>query len=173
MLNTALGGIFSSRLNLDLREAHGYTYGAFSGLELHRHSGVLLASGVVQPLRTSEAAAALPGDIARLRDEVLPDEELSGVKERLQQELPAVLETDERATSALAQLAVFGLPADEYARHMASIDAVTAADVKRVARRYLGPDAIRLVIVGDRNKFRASLQAAGVGEPDVRPCGSR
>jgi zinc protease len=168
VMNSILGGMFSSRINLNLREEHAYTYGARSRFAMRHGPGPFTAGGAIFADKTSDAVRELLKEMTRIRDDEVSKEELADAKENLRLQMPGRFETVTDVTSALADIAVYGLPLDEYARRPAQIDAVTAADVKRVARTYLHPDAVRIIVVGDRAKLEPSLRELGVGTLEVR-----
>ncbi|MGH7293713.1 MAG: M16 family metallopeptidase, partial [Polyangiaceae bacterium] len=161
VMNLILGGSFSSRINLELREAKAYTYGAHSGFALRHGAGPFAAGGAIFAEHTVDAARALLAQVERIRTEPVTAEELTEAKENAKLALPARFETVDELTGALQELAVYGLPLDEYAQRTARIDAVTAADVERVAKRWLHPQAMRIVITGDRAKVEHGLMDLG------------
>jgi predicted Zn-dependent peptidase len=161
VMNLILGGSFSSRINLELREAKAYTYGAHSGFSLRHGAGPFAAGGAIFAEHTVDAARSLLAQIDRIRAEPVTAEELSEAKENAKLALPARFETVDDLTGALEELAVYGLPLDEYAQRIAHIDAVTAADVQRVARKWLRPEELRIVVAGDRSKIEHGLTDLG------------
>jgi len=168
VMNGILGGMFSSRINLELREAHAYTYGAHSRFSMRHGAGPFLAGGAIFAQHTGDALKLLLVQVARIRDEPVTPEELADAKENARLALPARFESVDDVTGALEDLAVYGLPLDEYARRSARIDAVTAGDVQRVARRWLRPDAMRVVVTGDRARIEKDLASLGLGAIDLR-----
>ncbi|MGO9838768.1 MAG: M16 family metallopeptidase [Polyangiaceae bacterium] len=168
VMNAILGGMFSSRINLDLREAHAYTYGAHSRFSMRHGAGPFVAGGAIFAQHTGDALKALLAHVARIRDEPVTPEELADAKENARLALPARFEAVDDVTGALQDLAVYKLPKDEYAKRAARIDAVTAADVQRVARQWLHPDAVRIVVTGDRARIEKELAALGLGAIELR-----
>jgi predicted Zn-dependent peptidase len=168
VMNAILGGMFSSRINLDLREAHAYTYGAHSRFSMRHGAGPFLAGGAIFASHTGDAVRALLAHVARIRDEAVTPEELADAKENARLALPARFESVDDVTGALEELAVYGLPLDEYAKRAARIDAVTAADVQRVARQWLHPDAMRVVVTGDRQAIERDVAPIGLGPIELR-----
>jgi zinc protease len=161
VMNLILGGMFSSRINLDLREAKAYTYGAHSRFAMRHGAGAFAAGGAIFAEHTADAARELLAQVTRMRDEPVTAEELADAKENARLALPARFETAEDVTAALQDIAVYGLPLDEYDSRAARIDAVTAADVQRVARQWLRPDTLRVVVTGDRARVEKDLTALG------------
>ncbi|HEX3343948.1 MAG TPA: pitrilysin family protein [Polyangiaceae bacterium] len=164
IMNLILGGMFSSRINLELREAKAYTYGAHSGFALRHGAGAFAAGGAIFAEHTADAARAIAAQIDRMRAEPVSAEELADAKENAKLALPARFESVEELTGVLEDMAVYEMPLDEYAQRAARIDAVTAADVQRVAKKWLHPEAMRIVIAGDRAKVEHSLMDLGAVE---------
>jgi zinc protease len=164
IMNLVLGGMFSSRINLELREAKAYTYGAHSGFSLRHGAGAFAAGGAMFAEHTSEAARELIAQVERIRAEPVTAEELDNAKENAKLALPARFESVDELTGVLEDMAVYKLPLDEFAQRAARIDAVTAADVQRVAKKWLKPERMRIVIAGDRAKVEHSLLDLGTIE---------
>lgn len=168
LMNTILGGQFSSRLNLNLREKHAYTYGAGSGFDMRHFAGPFTAGGAIVREKTEPAAEEILAEIKRIVDAEVTDEELADAKTNLVRRLPAQFETVSEIAGALAYLAIYGLPLDEYEKRAEAYKAITKADVQRVAKQYLAIDKIRLVIVGDANVIEKDLEKLGLGKPEIR-----
>jgi zinc protease len=164
IMNLILGGMFSSRINLELREAKAYTYGAHSGFSLRHGAGAFAAGGAMFAEHTADAAREITSQIDRIRSEPVKAEELADAKENAKLALPARFESVDELTGVREDTAVYGMPLDEYAQRAARIDAVTAADVQRVAKKWLHPEAMRIVIAGDRAKVEHSLMDLGAIE---------
>ena len=164
IMNLILGGMFSSRINLELREAKAYTYGAHSGFAMRHGAGLFAAGGAMFAEHTADAVRALAAQIEHMRSEPVKAEELADAKENAKLALPARFESVDEVTGVLEDLAVYGMPLDEYAQRAARIDAVTVADVQRVAKKWLHPEAMRIVIAGDRAKVEHSLMDLGAVE---------
>jgi predicted Zn-dependent peptidase len=174
VMNAILGGMFSSRINLNLREAHAYTYGARSHFIQRHGPGPFTAGGAIVRDKTVPAIEELLHEINAMRDGDVTAEELADAKEAIKLAMPGRFETVSDVTGALADLAVYDLPIDEYASRPARIEAVTAADVKRVAQAHLHPGRMKVVVVGDRASLEPQLGALKLGPPDVRdPWGDR
>lgn len=165
VMNAILGGMFSSRINLNLREKHGYTYGARSYFTMRRGGGPFVAGGAIFADKTIPAAYQLIREVERIRQEKVTVEELEEARANLKLSLPSRFETAHQVTGALADLAVYDLPDDEYSTYAARIDKVTADDVLRVAKANLDPEKMTLVIVGDFNKLGGQAKDLGWGEP--------
>jgi zinc protease len=163
IMNAVLGGLFSSRINLNLREVHGYTYGAHSDFEWRRGAGPFVISTAVKSDVTDAAAREVLREIDRLRgDDITPDE-LSLATSYLDGVFPIRYETTNAIASALANLIIYGLPDDYYDTYRSRIRAVSEADVREVAGRHLQPDRLQLVAVGDPEVIRSPLERLRFG----------
>jgi predicted Zn-dependent peptidase len=163
VLNTILGGPFTSRLNQNLRETHGYTYGAGSQFAMRRQAGPFVASSSVVTAKTDSALIEFLRELRRIRDDSVPQAELDKAKAYVTLGLPGEFETTRGAARQFADLLQYGLPLDYYAGYIPRINAVTAADVQRVARQYLDLDHIAIVVVGDKNQIASGLAALHEG----------
>lgn len=163
VLNTILGGSFTSRLNQNLRETHGYTYGAGSAFALRRAGGPFVAQASVVTAKTDSSLIEFLKELRRIRDEAAPAAELEKAKQYIILGLPGEFETTAGAAFRFRDLLVYGLPLDYYGGYVDRINAVSAADVQRVARRYIDPDKLDIVIVGDRGQIEAGIKALNEG----------
>jgi predicted Zn-dependent peptidase len=162
VLNTILGGAFTSRLNQNLREAHGYAYGASSTFDMRRAAGPFFAAAGVQTDKTADALKEFFNELTRIHEPV-DGEELEKAKNYLSLLLPRNFETTRAAANALAQIAVYDLPQDFYETYGQRVRAVTAADVTRVANKYIQPTKFAVVIVGDRKVIEPGVRALKLG----------
>jgi zinc protease len=167
VLNTILGGSFTSRLNNNLRETKGYTYGAGSGFGLRRNAGPFTASAEIVSAKTDSALIEFMKELRAIRD-TIPSDELAKAKRYLQLGLPEDFETNGSIASQLIPLVTYGIPLDFYSTAVQNIGAVSQADVQRVARQYVDPDHLTIVIVGDRKSIEPGLQALKPGTIVVR-----
>ena len=158
IMNAVLGGLFSSRINLNLRERHGYTYGAFSGFDWRRQCGPFSVSTAVQTEVTARAAKEVIAEIDRIREAEVSAAELSLATSYLDGVFPIRYETTESIADALVTLNTFGLPDNFHDVYRERIRAVTTHDVLRAAREYLTPDALQVLMVGDAGPLRAQLE---------------
>ncbi len=163
VLNTILGGAFTSRLNQNLRETHGYTYGAFSQFAAGRMAGPFVASASVVTAKTDSSLLEFLKELRRIRDEAVPEDELAKAKAYITLGLPGDFETTAGAASRFRELLVYGLPRDYFEHYAERINAVTAADVQRVARQYIDPEHFDIVVVGDKAQIEAGIRALGEG----------
>ena len=168
VMNTILGGMFSSRINLNLRERHEYTYGASSSFQYRRGAGPFSAGGAIVTAHTADAVHEILGELTRIRAEDVGADELTLAKARVTESLPARFETDDQTAGAISDVFTYGLPLDEYATIASRINAVTAADVRRVAQQYLDPDHARVVVVGDRETVEPALRQLNLGDIEFR-----
>lgn len=168
VMNTLLGGQFTSRLNLNLREKHAYTYGARSGFDMRHGSGPFTAGGAIMTPATAKAVTEIFAEIERLRKEPVSAEDLADAKANLVRQLPARFETAGDTAGTLASLSVQGLPLDELATRPSRISKISAEDVKRVAEKYLRPDQMRVIVVGDAAVVEKELAALDLGGVEVR-----
>jgi predicted Zn-dependent peptidase len=167
VMNTILGGAFTSRLMQNLRETHGYTYGAGSGFGLRRSAGPFTASAEIVTAKTDSALIEFIKELRAIRDTV-PIDELAKAKRYLQLGLPANFETTGGIASEFLPLLTYGIPLDFYDSAVQRYGAITQADVQRVARQYVNPDALTIVIVGDRKTIEPGIRALKPGEIVIR-----
>jgi zinc protease len=159
VMNEILGGQFSSRINLNLREDKGYSYGASSHFAFRLGPGPFQAGGAVQTDVTKEALVELIKELTDITGaRPVSDAELEFAKEQIIRGFPARFETTSDVAGTLAELVLYGLPDDYFANYTARADAVTRADVNRVARKYLDPGHFTILIVGDRARVEPALK---------------
>ena len=163
VMNAILGGLFSSRINLNLREEHAYTYGAHSGFDWRRSAGPFIVSTAVQSDVTDAATREILIEIDRMRAEPVTDAELSLATSYLDGVFPIRYETTAAIAGALANMVIYGLPEDYFSTYRERIRAVTTEQVLAAARDHLHADALQLVVVGDPAQVRAPLEALGFG----------
>jgi zinc protease len=168
VMNYTLGGSFGSRINMNLREVHGYTYGANSRFQTYRAGGAFVAGGLVRTDVTAPAAKELMAEIDRFPANPPTDAELTVSKDALVQSLPGEFETTGAAAAAMQSIFLYDRPLDYYATLPARYRAVTAEDVAHVAKEDLHPNALVIVTAGDRAKIEPALKDAGLGPVEVR-----
>lgn len=166
VMNTILGGSFTSRLNQNLRETKAYTYGASSGFAMRRTPGPFTASAEVVAAKTDSALIEFMRELRAIRDTV-PVTELEKTKRYLQLQLPGRFETTGGIAGQLSQLVTYDVPLSFYNDYTQRVGAVTQADVQRVARRYIDPEHLAIVIVGDRKSIEPALKSTGIGNVTV------
>jgi zinc protease len=168
LMNTILGGSFSSRLNDVLREQKGYTYGAGSGYSWRPLPGPFTASAQVRSNVTDSSLAIFFREFRRIRDSGVTGTELERARAYLVLGSLGDFETTGQVAGQLAALTVLGLPLTTIPADLAAIQHLTAADVQRAARTYLDPDHLTVVVVGDIATIRPGIEALGLGPVEVR-----
>lgn len=167
VLNTILGGSFTSRLMQNLRETHGYTYGARSSFDMRRSAGPFTASAEIVAAKTDSALVEFMKELNSIR-EAVPAEELSKAKRYMQLGLPGEFETTQQIAGALIPIVLYDLPLDYYNNYVQNIEAITHADVQRVARQYINPSLLAIVVVGDRKGIERGLKELNAGPIVIR-----
>ena len=167
VMNTILGGPFTSRLNQNLRETHGYTYGARSRFDMRQSAGPFTASAEIVAAKTDSSLVEFMKELNGIRDTV-PTVELSKAKRYLQLGMPGDFETTQQIANQLVPVVLYNLPLNYYNDYVANIEAVTQADVQRVAKQYIDPASLAIVIVGDRKNIEAGLRAINAGPISIR-----
>lgn len=168
VMNTLLGGSFSSRLNSNLREEKGYTYGAGSGFGYRPLPGPFIAQSSVRTNVTDSSMIEFFKEFERLRNEPVDPVELERAKAYLALGLAGDFETTTQMAGQVSGLLRFGLPMTYYESYVPKIMAVTVADIQRVARQYVRPDRFTVVVVGDIAAIRPGIEALKLGPVSVR-----
>jgi len=168
VMNTLLGGSFSSRLNTNLRETKGYTYGARSSFDFQPVPGAFLASADVRTDVTDSSLVEFFRELRRIRDTLVAPDELDRTRQYLALRLPGAFETTGQVANQINTLLTFGLPFSWFDDYVRRIMAVTAEDVRRVARTYIHPDSVSVVIVGDVQKIQSGVERLRLGPVVVR-----
>jgi zinc protease len=169
VMNALLGGLFSSRINLNLRERHGYTYGASSFFDWRRDPGPFIIATAVQSEVSAAAISETLKEIEGMRTDEVPEDELSLATNYLDGVFPIRYETTSSIASALATLVVFDLPEDYYDTYRENIRAVRPSDVLRAAQAHVSPEMLQIVVVGDPNFVKEPVEKLGLGDVSVRP----
>ncbi len=167
VLNTALGGSFTSRLNNTLREKKGYSYGAGSSFTMRKEAGPFRANAEVVSAKTDSALIEFMRELKAIRDP-LPADELAKAKRYLQLGYAENFESTGDIAAQLAQLIPYGLPLTTLSAFNAGIGSVTVQSAQRAANRYLDPSKMTIVITGDRATIESALKATGIAPVDVR-----
>ena len=166
-MNAVLGGLFGSRINLNLREARGYTYGASSYYDWRRGPGPFVVSTAVQSEVTAPALREIFLELERMRRDLISEDELSLARDYLDGVFPIRYETTAAIASALASLVIYGLPADYYDTYRNRVRSVSVEDVLQAARAHLHPSELQTVVVGDAKVIRDSLAKLQIGDVKV------
>jgi zinc protease len=163
VLNTILGGQFQSRLNANIREQKGYSYGVNSGFNYGKGPGAFRAGGSIFTAKTDAALIEFMKELKGIVGEKpITDEELKTAKESLIQGLPQRFASVNAISGAITTLVVQGLPDDYYQTYAQKVSAVTKDDLLRVAKQYIDLGHLAIVIVGDRSQVEAALKATEI-----------
>jgi zinc protease len=166
VLNTILGGSFTSRLNQNLREQHGYAYGAGSAFDMRTSNGPFVASAAVQTDKTVESLREMFKELDAIHKPVPPDE-LAKARNLEALGFPAGFETTSGMAGNLAELVIYALPESLFTEYVPKIQAVTPTDVERAARQYLLTDKFAVVVVGDLATIEKPIRDANFGPVKV------
>lgn len=176
VMDRIVGGGASARLFMNLREVHGYTYGAYSMLVARRYAGPWVAQGSMRTDATAGAMTEFLNEINRIRDQPVPEKELEEVKGSIVASFALTLERPSEVLDYAIALKLYNLPADYWDTYPAKIMAITAEQVQRVARKYIVPDDLQIVAVGDAAKLKPVLDKYGKvevfdanGQPEATP----
>jgi zinc protease len=160
LMNAILGGQFISRINMNLREDKGYSYGAESSFSFLRGPGPFEAVATVQTAVTKESFVEVFKELTDITGKrPVTNAELAFAKQRMIQGFPHRFETTFGVAGQLAILIAEDLPDDEFARYQARVEAVTKADVDRVANEYITPEKMAVLVVGDRSQVEGPLKS--------------
>jgi len=162
VLNTVLGGAFSSRLNLNLREKHGYTYGAASSFDMRVAPGPFQAMAGVQTDKTKESLQEFFNELHGVLQPV-PADELARAKNYVALRFPAGFETTGDISRRVEEMVTYDLPDGYFSSYVQRIQAVTAADVQRVARQHLDPSRMLVALVGDAKVIQPPVASLDLG----------
>ena len=167
VMNTVLGGAFTSRLNMNLRERHGFTYGARSGFSARRRPGPFSIGAAVGTEVTAAALREAMREVRTLRDEGPTASEVDSARDYIAGILPLQLQTVEQLASRLAGVFIYGLPEDYIATYQARVRAVPVEEAARVARERLRPDRFAITVVCDASAVAGELDALGLGPVQI------
>ncbi len=167
VMNAVLGGLFSSRINLNLREVHGYTYGASSYFDWRRQSGPFVISSAVQSEATGAAITEVLNEIEKIRSSAITDEELTLATSYLAGVFPIRYETSDAVASGLASLVIFDLSDEYFTSYRTRILDVTPDEVQKAAVAFLHPGELSVVVVGNPEIVEQQLTALGIGAVSV------
>jgi zinc protease len=159
VMNRILGGASSARINLNLREDKGYTYGASSAFSFRRGAGPFTAQAPVQGFSTKESVVEFMKELRGIRGEIpVTPAELQGAKDAIIRGFPRNFETPDQIAGNLELIVTYDLPDTYFNGYIERVEAVTLEDISRVANRYLQPDRMAVVIVGDRRAIEQPLR---------------
>lgn len=166
VMNTILGGSFTSRLNQNLRETHGYSYGAYSYFDFRPLPGPFLAEAAVQTSKTDSALIEFMKELNAILRPV-SDGELTRGKNYVALSFPQDFQSVGQIANQLAELVIYDLPDDYFNNYVQRLLAVTKGDVERVAKKYLDPEKVAVIVVGDRAKIEKGVRALNLGPVQV------
>jgi zinc protease len=166
-MNTELGGLFSSRINMNLREEHGYTYGAGSGFDFRRGAGPFQIATGVRTDVTAPAVTEILKEVRAMASAPMTAEQLERAKDSRTQTLPAGFQTSQATAASFAQVYVYDLGLDYYSHVAERVNAVTAEQALAAAKKYLLPERMVIVAVGDRTKIEPELRKLNVAPVEV------
>lgn len=177
LATVVFGGFFGSRLNMNLREAKGYSYGAYAFLDTRLGVGPLLSFAAVRQDVTGPALAEMMGELNGLQERPITDKELDAAREGLIRGIPGGFESVEGLGATAASIYFQRRPLDELNRTVEGLRKATTAEVQRVAELYLNPAAMQLVLVGDPATIQEQVGALKLGklmpvEPEAAPAPS-
>ncbi|MGH9860893.1 MAG: M16 family metallopeptidase [Candidatus Acidiferrales bacterium] len=161
VMDQIVGSGSASRLFKNLREAKGYTYGAYSNFTAVKYPGPWQASSQVRTEVTEGAMTEFLHEIKRIREEAVPAQELEEQKRLIVAQFALGLEQPTTALNQAIIREIYGFPEDYWDTYPAKIMAITAADVQRVAKKYLNPETLQIVAVGDVEKIKAVMEKYG------------
>jgi predicted Zn-dependent peptidase len=168
VMNMILGGQFVSRINMNLREEKGYTYGARTSFDFRRGPGPFVLQASVQSDATAAAISEALAELDAIRGpRPVTGEELELGRAALTRGYPRTFETSDQIARGAAQLALYELPPDYFTTFVPTVAALREADITRVAARYIQPERLVVVVVGDSEKIGPSLEHLGLGTPSM------
>ncbi|HET7631448.1 MAG TPA: pitrilysin family protein [Gemmatimonadaceae bacterium] len=163
VMNAIMGGMFQSRLNADIREAHGFSYGFNSFPQWADGPGMLRAQGAVTREKTDSSLILAMRDIRGLTGSVpVTSDELTAARNSLTLSLPSDLQSNSGVAGVVSRVVDNDLPQDWWTRYIAAVNATTSADVSRMAATYMDPDHLMILIVGDSARIASSIAATGI-----------
>lgn len=168
VLNTMLGGSFTSRLNQNLREEHGYSYGAGSAFDKRAAAGPFYATAGVQTDKTAESLTEFFKELDGMRTPP-PGDELTKARNLLALGFPGEFETTSDMAGKLTELFVYGLEDSFFGEYVPKIEAVSAAEIERASKQYITSDRFAVVVVGDLSKIEKPIRDANFGPVRIVP----
>jgi len=160
-LNTLLGGYFNSRINMNLRETHGYTYGASSSFDSRIYPGPFIVSADVRNEVTDSSVAEIIKELKRIIEEPVPEDELKMAKDYIVGSFPLQIETPAQVASRVMTIEIYGLPKDFYDKFREEVKKITPKDIQEVAKKYLHPDRLLIVVSGNSKQIKPVLEKFG------------
>ncbi|NOT28775.1 MAG: insulinase family protein [Acidobacteria bacterium] len=173
VMNNALGGLFSSRINMNLREEHGYSYGASSTFVFRRGAGPFVIAAGVRTDATGPAVGEIFKEIAGMNAAPMSDEELQKAKDALANSIPGAFETGLNTVNSFSNIFIYDLGLDYYTTYARQVNAVTASQALDASRRYVMPERLIVIAVGDRSKIEADLAKLNLGSLEIQDAEGR
>jgi len=161
VMNTLLGGFFTSRINVNLREKHGYTYGARSSFHSCKHSGDFSVMTEVKTEITSNTIVEIIKELNAIREKNVSTEELKDVKNYISGNFPLMLETPNEVASKVIGLKLYGLSDDYYDHYIKKVNEVTKEDIREAAEKYIHPDKLVFSVAGNSKELEKELSRFG------------
>jgi zinc protease len=162
-----LGGGFGSRINMNLREKHGWTYGAFASFGPLQQTGTFSVNSAIRTNATDSAIAEGVREFRRLASEPVTNEELSDQLANVIASFPNSVQTVQGLLNNLATIVTYSLPLNYYSTYRERLAAVTPADISRLGKTKLSPSALTIVAVGDLKTIEAPIRALNLGSVEV------
>jgi zinc protease len=164
-MNNAFGAQFTSRLNLNLREDKGYTYGAGSQFTDNKGMGTFYSYAAVEASTTDESITEIIKEMKDLLSaRPLTETEIADSKNNLIRSFPQAFQTYDGITGLLSNQVIFGLPANNWYTYVNRVNAITAVSATQSAKDHLHPDALVIVVVGDKKTIASGIRALNLGE---------
>jgi zinc protease len=173
VMNMALGGLFSSRINMNLRERNGYSYGTYSNFTFRKSAGPFAVAGGIRTDATAPAVTEIFKEISGITGSAIPADELQKAKDSLANSLPGAFESGANAVGNFSNVFIYDLGLDYYSRYAQQVNAVTSDQAQDVAKRYLVPTRMVVIAVGDRKAIEADLQKLNLGTIEIRDAEGR
>lgn len=158
VMNTLLGGFFTSRINKNLREVNGYTYGARSYFNFRKYLGDFCVETNVENSLTYKAVKEIIFELDKLKNENISDAELDSVKKYLTGSFPLQLETPNAIANKIINLELFDIEKDFYDTFMSKVNSVTVNDVRNAAEKYLHPDSLVISVAGNTEIIKQTME---------------
>jgi zinc protease len=168
VMNLALGGLFSSRINMNLREAHGYTYGANSQFVFRRTPGPFQVASGIRTDVTAPAVSEILKELRGMVEKPMNDDELRKAKDALTNSLAGAFDSSANAVNNFSNVFIYDLGLDYYTLYAQQVNAVTNDQTLAVAKKYLVPDHLVVIAVGDRAKIEPELRKLNLGVVEIR-----
>lgn len=168
VMNRMLGGQFASRINMNLREKHGYTYGARSGFSFLKGAGPFSASAGVTTAKTDSSLIEFFNELNKMHDDGMTSEELSFVKKGAIGGFALGFETPGQIASQLQSIVLYGLPENYFENYLTNIDNVSLKDITDVSKKYLDTTKMVVIVVGDLSVIKEGVLALKLGDVEYR-----